>query len=74
MMSGWLESERLPTIDMFLEVTAKRGILIARYAKRGKRNMENRDFFDLRYRQYMELREYVGNLAVRRIIYDTSNE
>lgn len=74
MMSGWLESERLPAIDMFLEVTAKRGILIARYAERGKRDMENRDFFDLRYRQYMELREYIGNLAIRQIVYDTSNE
>ena len=72
MMSEWLASEGLPAIDMFLEVTAKRSILLARYAARGKRGVENREFFDLRYRQYMKFREYIGSLATRQIVYDTS--
>ena len=71
-ISEWLDAEGLPSIDMFVEVTAKRSILLARYAARGKRGVENQEFFDLRYRQYMKFREYIGSLATRRIVYDTS--
>ena len=60
-ISEWLYTEGLPAIDMFVEVTAKRSILL-----------ENREFFDLRYRQYMKFREYIGSLATRQIVYDTS--
>ena len=71
-ISEWLDAEGLPAIDMFVEVTAKRSILLARYAARGKRGVESREFFDLRYRQYMKFREYIGSLATRQIVYDTS--
>lgn len=46
MMSEWLAAEGLPAIDMFLEVTARRSVLLARYNVRTKRNVENRDFLN----------------------------
>lgn len=72
MMTEWLAAEGLPAIDMFLEVTARRSVLLARYNVRTKRNVENRDFFELRYHQYMDFSRYVGSLAVEQVIYDTS--
>lgn len=72
-LSNWLYSENLPPIDLFLEVTAERDVLLDRYALRNSRTNESQRFFELRYRQYEEFRADIGKLAVRQITYDTTH-
>lgn len=68
----WLRGERLPAVDTFLEVTAKRDQLLARYTLREARNFESRNFFDLRYQLYEKFRRDIAGLAIRSITYDTT--
>lgn len=68
----WLRLNNLPAIDTIIEVTASYDTLLARYVLRKSRNNESRSFFDLRYEQYKCFRIAIRSLAVRKIVYDTS--
>lgn len=72
-LTNFLRENGLPNVDAYIEVTADRAVLLARYALRQVRGMETRDFFELRYRQYRELKLYLSNMATKLITYNTTN-
>lgn len=72
-LTNFLRENGLPNVDAYIEVTADRDILLARYALRQVRGMETRDFFELRYQQYRGLKLYLSGIATKLIIYNTTN-
>lgn len=72
-LTEWLQREGLPLVDAFLEVTADKEQLLARYALREARNFENQHFFNLRYQLYDEFKADIATLAIKNIIYDTTD-
>lgn len=72
-LRDWQSRNGLPEVDTFLEVTASYEVLLARYALRSVRGVENQSFFDLRYRQYKEFADDISRIAMKLIRYDTSD-
>lgn len=72
-LTEWIQREDLPLVDAFLEVTAEKEKLLARYALREARNFESQRFFDLRYQLYEEFKTDITSLAIKNLIFDTTD-
>lgn len=62
LLREFLLDNSIPDPSSVIEVTANRKTLLSRYALRDTRG-ESMDFFGLRYRQYIEVRDIMRSLA-----------